>query len=372
MPPATTPGRRRTRQRPGMRNASRPVRLLIVLALLGSGTPSQATRAPCQADPPLPHEFTQIHMGMAVRIRLYAATEDHARTAATAAFTRMAELDRMMSDYRPDSELRRLGAGGSSWSVVSPDLFAVLERARTIASSTGGAFDPTVGPLVAIWRDARQRGQLPDRAAVDRARQQVGWRHLHLDPSRQAARLARAGMRLDLGGVAKGYIIQQGLEAMAALGVTRALVEAGGDLVVGDAPPGREGWRIAVADADAAFAARAARLTHAALATSGPSAQFADIGGVRYSHVIDPRTGIGLTNHVTAHVIAADRAARPPARMSPRRRRRCWAYTKQRSTSRSARSLRGESAPDRRRARRCYRVGLPAGLLLTLRDVLER
>ena len=291
-----------------MWNALRPVRPLIVLALLGVGTPPLTGRVPTQADSPLPHEFTQIHMGMPVRIRLYSSTEDQARTAATAAFSRIAELDRMMSDYRPDSELRRLGGAGKSWSIVSPELFAVLERAVAIASATDGAFDPTVGPLVALWRDARARRHLPARTALERARQQVGWRDLHLDPTRLSVRLGRAGMRLDLGGIAKGYIIQQGLGAMAALGGTRALVEAGGDIVVGDAPPGREGWRIAVADADAVFASRAARLTHAAVATSGPSAQFVDIGGLRYSHVIDPRTGIGLTNRVTAHVIAADAA----------------------------------------------------------------
>jgi thiamine biosynthesis lipoprotein len=247
-------------------------------------------------------------MGMAVRIRLFSSTEEQARTAATAAFSRIAELDRMMSDYRPDSELRRLGGAGTSWSVVSPDLFAVLEHAVAIASATGGAFDPTVGPLVTLWRDARERRQLPDRTALELARQHVGWRHLHLDPSRLSVRLGRPGMRLDLGGSAKGYIIQQGLGAMVALGVTRALVEAGGDIVVGAAPPGREGWRIAVAGADADLTARAARLTHAALATSGPSAQFVDIAGVRYSHVIDPRTGLGLTSHVTAHAIDADAA----------------------------------------------------------------
>ncbi len=91
-------------------------------------------------------------------------------------------------------------------------------------------------------------------------------------------------MRLDLGGIAKGYILQQALGSMASLGVTQALVEAGGDIVVGDAPPGRDGWRIAVL-APTPFAARAARLTNAALATSGPAAQFVEIGGLRYSHV---------------------------------------------------------------------------------------
>jgi len=247
-------------------------------------------------------------MGLPVRIRLYGPTDQAAKIAATAAFARVAVLDQMMSDYRPDSELRRLGTVGGTWLVVSPELFAVLARASEIARATGGAFDPTVGPLVALWRDARQSRRMPDASALNAAKSLVGWRHIHLDPSRQAIRLARPGMRLDLGGIAKGYIIQQALRTMASLGVTRALVEAGGDIVVGDAPPGRDGWRIDVEGTDAAFSARAARLTNAALATSGPTAQFVEIGGVQYSHVVDPRTGLGLTNHVTARVIAADAA----------------------------------------------------------------
>ena len=244
-------------------------------------------------------------MGLPVRIRLYSSSEEAAGTAASAAFARIAALDQMMSDYRPDSELRRLG---SSWSPVSRELFAVLERAIEIADATGGAYDPTVGPLVALWREARQSHRLPDASAIDTAKALVGWRLVQLDAARPAVRLAREGVRLDLGGIAKGYIIQQALQAMIPFGVTRALVEAGGDIVVGDAPPGRDGWSIDVTGSDAEFVARAARLTNAALATSGPTAQFVEIDGVRYSHVVDPRTGLGLTNQVTARVIAANGA----------------------------------------------------------------
>ena len=244
-------------------------------------------------------------MGLPVRIRLYAPTDEAAKTTATAAFARVAVLDRMMSDYRPDSELRRLG---TTWSPVSPELFAVLARAAEIARATGGAFDPTVGPMVALWREARQSRRMPDGMELDAAKRLVGWQLVQLDGPRHAVRLARPGMRLDLGGIAKGYILQQALATMASLGVTRALVEAGGDIVVGDAPPGRDGWSIDVTGSEAEFVARAARLTNAALATSGPSAQFVEIDGVRYSHVVDPRTGLGLTNQLTARVIVADGA----------------------------------------------------------------
>jgi thiamine biosynthesis lipoprotein len=115
-------------------------------------------------------------------------------------------------------------------------------------------------------------------------------------------------MRLDLGGIAKGYILQEAMAVLVARGAPRAMVEAGGDIVVGDAPPGTPGWRIDVPHADAAFAARAASLKHAALSTSGATVQFVEIGGVRYSHVIDPRTGLGVTHGFVTSVIARDGA----------------------------------------------------------------
>jgi FAD:protein FMN transferase len=255
-----------------------------------------------------PLEFSQVHMGMPVRLVLHAASPDAARLAAGAAFERIAALDRMMSDYRDDSELRRLDARPLEWIPVSEELFAVLTRAVEIAEATGGAFDPTVAPLVALWRDARKSGRLPERSRLEAARALVGWRDIHFDSSRRAIRLGRAGMRLDLGGIAKGYILQEALRTLRAHGVDSALLEAGGDIVVGDAPPGRPGWRIDTPSADPAFTDRAAKLCNAALATSGPTSQFVELDGVRYSHVVDPRTGLGVTNHVVARVIAEEGA----------------------------------------------------------------
>jgi len=256
---------------------------------------------------PSAHEFTQIHMGLPVRLVLHAPDRNAAEAAARDAFRRIADLDRLMSDYRPDSELRAIERSRAPVR-VSAEMIAVLRRAVEIARATGGAFDPTVGPLVALWREARAAHRLPDPAAIESARRRVGWRHLDVDLSASTVRLARPDMRLDLGGIAKGYILQEALHVLRSRGVTRALVESGGDIVVGDAPPGRTGWRIDVPGADAAFAARAATLSNAALSTSGPTAQFVEIDGVRYSHVVDPRTGVGLTNGITAHVIAADGA----------------------------------------------------------------
>ncbi len=248
-----------------------------------------------------------MHMGMPVRIVVYAQREDADR-GARAAFATIAALEDIMSDYRPASEVRRLGARAGRWTGVSDPLFAVLARARAIAETTEGAFDPTVGPLVALWREARRTRYLPTPARLDAARQRVGWRLIELDSARQRIRLARAGMRLDLGGIAKGFILQAALGTLRSRGLSRAMLEAGGDIVVGDAPPNRDGWRIDVPDADTALARRAAALVNAAIATSGAASQFVEIAGVRYSHVVDPRTGVGLTNRTSATVIAPDGA----------------------------------------------------------------
>lgn len=253
-------------------------------------------------------EFTEVHMGLPVRIVLHAGGEEEARRAARAAFARIRALDGVMSDYRPDSEVRRLEATAGVFAPASDDLFRVLELAIAIAERTGGAFDPTVGPLAVLWRDARRSARLPDPAALASARARTGWRLLELDRARRHVRLRQPGMRLDLGGIAKGYILQAARDTMRSHGAGAVLLESGGDIVAGEAPPGSPGWRVETPGADEAFSRRAAALSNAALATSGPTAQFVEIEGRRYSHVIDPRTGMALTTAASARVIAPDAA----------------------------------------------------------------
>lgn len=253
-------------------------------------------------------EFAEVHMGVPVRAVLYAAGEAEARTAARAGFARIRALDAILSDYRADSELRRLSETSGTWVPVSEPLFAVLVRAREIAERTAGAFDPTLGPLTSLWREARDAGRLPSPEVLADARSRAGWRLLELDPAQRAVRLGASGMRLDLGGIGKGFVLDRALGAIADAGVRRVLLEAGGDIVAGAAPPGERGWTIDVPGATGELAARAAALAHAAIATSGASAQFVEIDGVRYSHVIDPATGLGLTSSREVRVIAADGA----------------------------------------------------------------
>lgn len=249
-------------------------------------------------------------MGLPFRIVLYASDEPAAQSAADAAFKRIAQLNDILSDYDYDSELSQLSrTSGQGRDVpVSADLWCVLERAQKVAAQSGGAFDVTVGPCVNLWRKARREQKMPDPDRLALARRAVGYQHVRLDAQRKTVRLMAPDMRLDLGGIAKGYAVDEALKVLHQLGITRALVAGGGDLAVSDPPPGRLGWRIELAPLDATNAppARFVRLSHAALATSGDLFQRLEIDGKRYSHIVDPRTGIGLTDHSLVSVIGPD------------------------------------------------------------------
>ncbi|HEX7071494.1 MAG TPA: FAD:protein FMN transferase [Rhodothermales bacterium] len=244
-------------------------------------------------------------MGLQVRVLLYAPSENRAFQAASAAFHEIARLDSILSDYRVDSELMRLvGRAGTGPVAVSDDLFRVLAHAQRLAHESGGAFDVTVSPLVRLWRRARASGSLPDSAAIDSARAFVGYRYLHLDSAASSVTLEMKGMQIDLGGIAKGYAADRALAALRSNGIDRVLIEFGGDVRVGDAPPGEEGWRIEVANADEEH--RVLVVVNAAVATSGDTEQFVEIDGTRYSHVVDPETGMGLTSRAVATVVASE------------------------------------------------------------------
>jgi thiamine biosynthesis lipoprotein len=255
------------------------------------------------------YEFTSVHMGTTFRIVLYAPDEKVAKTAADAAFKRIAELDGIMSDYKSTSELMQLckKAGGEPVP-VSDDLFRVLTRALEISRLTDGAFDITVGPVVRLWRIARRTMKLPDPDDLSHARALVGYDKVQLDPKNKTVRLTTKGMLLDLGGIAKGYAAQAALEVLRQHGIRHALVAGGGDIVVGDAPPDAKGWRIGIAPLENPNAKpqRILLLTNAAVSTSGDAEQYVEIGGKRYSHIVDPKTGLGLTTRMSVTVVALD------------------------------------------------------------------
>jgi len=250
-------------------------------------------------------EYAQLHMGVRTRLVVYAPDEPTAARACTAAFQRVAELEDLLSDYRPTSELRRLCAQSGGPPVrVSAELFFVLRRAQDLARRSRGAFDVTVGPYVALWRNARKTGKWPSKEELRQARRAVGWWKVQLDPKARTVRLQVPGMRLDLGGLAKGYAGDQALAALQKQGLRRALFQAGGDVVVSGPPPGRRGWRIELPPASPGRRGRVLTLAQAAVSTSGDTEQFVEFQGRRYSHIVDPRTGLGLTHRRLVTIVA--------------------------------------------------------------------
>ena len=241
-------------------------------------------------------EAVEPHMGSMVRIVLYARDASQAKQAFTAAFARVAELDSILSDYKPDSELNRLCASGGAR--VSRDFYHVLEASQRLAAESDGAFDITAGPLTRLWREARNTRLLPDpRSALAL----TGYRNLVLEPTTSRVTLAAPGMRLDVGGIAKGFVAGEALSVLTQRGIGSAMVAASGDIAVSHPPPGKRGWDVTV---ELLGGTRELVLHDAAVSTAGDTEQFMELGGVRYSHILDPRTGMALTRRIAVSVVA--------------------------------------------------------------------
>lgn len=262
------------------------------------------TLAGCRsADRRLPtrFEFSKPQMGAPFRIVLYAPDASLAEAAANAAFRRVEALNQIFSDYETDSELNELSrtAGAGKAVSVSDDLWRILVAAQRFAELSDGAFDVTVGPCVNLWRKARREQKLPDPARLAEALKAVGYKKLELKS--RTARLLVPDMKLDLGGIAKGYAVDEAMKVLKKHGVRSALVGAAGDISVSDPPPGKSGWQIEIGSPP-----KIVSLSRAAVSTSGDTFQHLEVNGVRYSHIVDPRTGIGITNQLMVSVIAPD------------------------------------------------------------------
>jgi thiamine biosynthesis lipoprotein len=264
---------------------------------------------PAPASEPRPlhrYQFVLLRMGVRVTLTVHATDEPTARKASAAAFDRIAQIESIASDWQVNSELsnlsRRAGAGPVR---ISEELFFLLARSQALAEQTDGAFDVTVGPVVQVWRKARQDRRLPADDELRRAMELIGWRKLRLDARQRTADLALPGMKLDLGGIAKGYACDEALKVLRQHGISSAMCEAGGDIAVGDAPPGSDAWTIGIPHQGADGRHLILELKNCAVSTSGDDFQALQMG-LRYSHIIDPRTGIGLTTRILVTVVAPD------------------------------------------------------------------
>lgn len=231
------------------------------------------------------YEAVEPRMGTLARLVVYASSEEDAHRALRAGFARIDELNERLSDYLPESELNRIGAERKQ---VSDDLWRVLAFAQEVAQASGGAFDVTLGKRTRAWR----AGRTPEGPS--------GWRLLRMDAALKQVWLLDAGVRLDLGGIAKGYAAQETLRTMRETGVARAMAALSGDIALGAPPPGQRGWRIQVSGG------RVIELSHCGVSTSGDREQTRERGGIRESHIHDGRSGLPVHGYEQVTVVAKD------------------------------------------------------------------
>jgi len=281
--------------------------VLLAVAILGCGLWAQAgtvslVRVSDGATP----------MGTYMIITVYAPDEAAGRSAIAAAFQRVEEVEAATSHYREQSDLSKLNrsAGGPPLA-VSPHLFAVLRRSIGVSQETDGAFDVTVGPLVALWKRTWKKGTPPSDAEAAAARLCVDYRAVRLVPDGGRVQLLKPGTQLDLGGIGKGYASDQAIAALRERGISAALVALAGDIFAFGSPPEKDGWLVGIRDPihPGKIFPNPLRLKNLAVSTSGDYEQFGEVGGHRVSHILDPRTGKPVVGMTSVTVIAPDATA---------------------------------------------------------------
>ncbi|MCP5470817.1 MAG: FAD:protein FMN transferase [Sinobacteraceae bacterium] len=242
-------------------------------------------------------------MGTRIYVELWAEEAAAGEAAVAAVIASMHEVDEMMSTYKPTSQLSQLNARGALEPVkVDRELFEVIRASLEFSKLTGGAFDVTYASVGYLY-DYRAR-QRPSEAQITKALPGVNWRNLRLDPKALTVRFERPGMRVDLGGIAKGYSVDRAIELLRARGIEHAVVSAGGDSrIIGDRF-GRP-WIVGIRHPDdPQRMITRIPLIDTAMSTSGDYERFFDQDGVRYHHILDPKTGRSASKVRSATILA--------------------------------------------------------------------
>ena len=254
--------------------------------------------------------FTRPKMGSPFQLIFFAPDSATANRLAEESFALVDFFNNIFSDYADSSELNRLcaTAGKDSFVQVSDPLFEVLTTARQAWKRTSGSFDITIGPLSRVWRKARREKRFPDAMEIEAARLKTGFQSILLDEKRQRVKLLQAGTQLDLGGIAAGYIAQKIVDYLGSKGIRSALANASGDIACSNAPPGKKGWTIAINVPGKAneLLDKTITLANKGVSTSGDVFQYTERDGKRYSHIINIKTGYGVTFQRNVTVIAPD------------------------------------------------------------------
>ena len=254
--------------------------------------------------------FTVSKMGSPFTIVLFAGDSLKAKDIVQRCFALTDSLVAILSDYIDSSELNRLcaRAGKGEWFFCSPVLYEILAQSRFAYDKSMGSFDITLGPLTRLWRKARKEQRFPAAVEVMEKKAMTGFSKIQFDTTRHAVRLLQTGMQLDLGGIGQGYIAQKVIDYLKNQRTENALVDVSGDIVCIGAPAGKKGWTVAInlPNNEHDLLPQQLHISNQAVTTSGDLFQYMEHGGKRYSHIIDPATGYGITSQKNVTVIAAD------------------------------------------------------------------
>jgi FAD:protein FMN transferase len=248
------------------------------------------------------YEFTHPQMGTMFRIVLYTNDSLSATTASQKAFIRLDELNLALSDYREDSEINTLcrTSGTDEYIKVSNDLWTILQESVKAAKLSKGYFDVTIGPMTQLWRRMKRQKQLPNEQQIEDARAKIGIENISFNTDNQSVMLKKQGMRIDFGGIGKGFAEDEMMKVLKQNGIKSAMIEAGGNIVVTDSPSDLpKGWEIIIKE-------EKYYLKNCGISTSGDLYQFVEIEGKKYAHILEPKTGIGFTEPRQISVIAKD------------------------------------------------------------------
>jgi thiamine biosynthesis lipoprotein len=275
-------------------------------------------------------------MGTFANLKAIAKDNHTAKKCVETAFAELKKVDKLMSDYKSDSEISEVNRDAFKRAVeVSVPTFEVLQKSAEFSRLSEGAFDITIAPLAEVWRSAGEVNSVPTEAELAAARSKVGYEKLILDANEMTVRFAVDGMKLDLGGIAKGYAIDRAIEAMQAGGAVGGMVDVGGDIrCFGKPPRGKKSWRIGLENpaelkgSDQSLSAGAStillilELNNAAIATSGGYRRFVLVEGKEYSHIVDRDTaksaeGLSSVTIISQNAINADALATAVSVMGP-------------------------------------------------------
>ena len=252
------------------------------------------------------YEDHRISMACTYAITAYGTEEKQLRQAVDEAFDEIDRIDRLMSHYKKESPLSQLNREAFQHPVkIDSELFNFIAECVRYSEDSDGAFDITVGPLMKAWGFFRGEGRMPNQKELRDVRQKIGYQHIILNAKEKTIRFDREGIDLDLGGIAKGYAVDQAIKILKTHDIERALISAGGSTIYGlGSPPEKDGWEIEIQDPlDARKIALTVNLKNQALSISGSSEKFFEVNGKRYSHIMDPRTGKPVMNILSVAVI---------------------------------------------------------------------